>query len=296
MSFEKSNFGDLPIITVLNSTNGASMKLTLLGGSIYSYITSDGTERLFLSKSSKTDGSKSLRGGIPIVFPQFGPGRLKQHGFARGMNWTFDESSVKQDGDNVSFVVYFTNSPETMELFPFEFHLELFVTFNGHSFETKLKVDNTSQQDFRFQYLLHTYHLLPCDISETTIRGLDGLKNVDKLKSFGEMLSYFKGDLIIDTNHDAIYANESLPNKTISVLNKSEKEMFKVDIGLFNGEKEVPCDVVVWNPWVDGKKMSDFDNDGYKSMVCIEPGCVNRYETCCPKSSWTLTQKVTYNL
>ena len=34
--------------------------------------------------------------------------------------------------------------------------------------------------------------------------------------------------------------------------------------------------LVVWNPWVENaKKMSDFDDDGYKTMICVEPGYVS---------------------
>lgn len=32
---------------------------------------------------------------------------------------------------------------------------------------------------------------------------------------------------------------------------------------------------VVWNPWVEkAKEMADFDDDGYKEMICVEPGKV----------------------
>jgi glucose-6-phosphate 1-epimerase len=52
-------------------------------------------ERLFLSSKAILDGTKAIRGGIPIVFPCFGapqhPEHLKlaQHGFARTSLWTF---------------------------------------------------------------------------------------------------------------------------------------------------------------------------------------------------------------
>jgi glucose-6-phosphate 1-epimerase len=48
-----------------------------------------GVERLFLSSKAIVTGPKAIRGGIPIVFPQFGPEALPgykalpQHGFAR---------------------------------------------------------------------------------------------------------------------------------------------------------------------------------------------------------------------
>lgn len=51
------------------------------------------TERLFLSSKAFLDGSKPIRGGIPIAFPFFGPPsreedkKMGQHGYARGEEW-----------------------------------------------------------------------------------------------------------------------------------------------------------------------------------------------------------------
>ena len=36
---------------------------------------------------AKMDGSKPISGGIPHCFPQFGPGAIQQHGFARNETW-----------------------------------------------------------------------------------------------------------------------------------------------------------------------------------------------------------------
>ena len=61
-------------------------------------------ERLFLSSKALLDGSKPVRGGIPIVFPCFGAPthpdhlKLKQHGFARSEVWTWD--GVIADNDS----------------------------------------------------------------------------------------------------------------------------------------------------------------------------------------------------
>lgn len=40
-------------------------------------------------------------------------------------------------------------------------------------------------------------------------------------------------------------------------------------------------DVVVWNPWIEkAKGMGDFEpKDGYKQMLCIEPGSVSGWTT-----------------
>lgn len=47
---------------------GDSVEVLLYGASVYSWK-SGGKERLWLSSAAKMDGSKPVRGGIPVVFP-----------------------------------------------------------------------------------------------------------------------------------------------------------------------------------------------------------------------------------
>ena len=42
---------------------------------------------------AKMDGSKPISGGVPFCFPQFGPGEMQQHGFARNLEWEVAETS-----------------------------------------------------------------------------------------------------------------------------------------------------------------------------------------------------------
>jgi glucose-6-phosphate 1-epimerase len=57
-----------------------------------------GLERLFLSSMSALDGSRAIRGGVPVIFPQFAErGSGMRHGFARTANWRVLDSGV-QDG------------------------------------------------------------------------------------------------------------------------------------------------------------------------------------------------------
>lgn len=87
------------------SSQGASVELLLYGATITSWKAGSRTnpepkERLFLSSKAFLDGSKPVRGGIPVVFPCFGPpthpehSRLPQHGFARSESWEFDDVLV----------------------------------------------------------------------------------------------------------------------------------------------------------------------------------------------------------
>ena len=52
---------------VVLKTGDCSAKIHLFGATVVSWIC-NGRENLFMSSLSKLDGSKSIRGGIPIVF------------------------------------------------------------------------------------------------------------------------------------------------------------------------------------------------------------------------------------
>ena len=90
------------IVTI--STKSSSCKISSFGAHVLSWKCK-GEERLFLSKKAVMDGSKAIRGGIPLVFPQFGqPSKsLPSHGFARISMWDVLE---KKESDSKSTVVF----------------------------------------------------------------------------------------------------------------------------------------------------------------------------------------------
>jgi glucose-6-phosphate 1-epimerase len=70
----------------------------------FTYITADGIEVMGTRKDAKQrDDSKPYAGGAPHCFPQFGPGALPQHGFARGMKFIPEERAKKLSFDRMIF-------------------------------------------------------------------------------------------------------------------------------------------------------------------------------------------------
>src|SRR4051812_40962098 len=96
VSFQ-GNVGGLPSVQ-LTHADGSSAKVTLHGGHVVSWKDRLGVERLFMSKKAVFAPGKAIRGGIPIIFPQFGPGPLPGHGFARNTSWYCLESKELVDG------------------------------------------------------------------------------------------------------------------------------------------------------------------------------------------------------
>src|SRR3954463_8096737 len=74
----------------LRADDGATAEIHHHGAHVTSWRPSpDGDERLYLSGASEYGDGKAIRGGIPIIFPQFATeGPLPRHGFARTTAWS----------------------------------------------------------------------------------------------------------------------------------------------------------------------------------------------------------------
>ena len=71
---------------VLLNENGAKAVIRTYGCNAFTYVTADGIEVMGTrADAKKGNDEKPYPGGAPHCFPQFGPGAILQHGFARGM-------------------------------------------------------------------------------------------------------------------------------------------------------------------------------------------------------------------
>ena len=59
-------------IELKHGKGNSSLTVVPFGASVISWIV-DGQEKIFVSKKAVMDGTKAIRGGIPICFPNFGP-------------------------------------------------------------------------------------------------------------------------------------------------------------------------------------------------------------------------------
>jgi glucose-6-phosphate 1-epimerase len=152
--------------------SGDSVTINLYGATVTSWKTASGTEQLFLSTAAKLDGSKPIRGGIPLVFPVFGPppkdhttGKLPQHGFARNNFWEFlgkssSESMGRKSDDSVKLDFGLGSAmldDETRGKWTFDFGLVYSVTLGKGRLECQMHVQNKGVEAFEFQCLMHTY-------------------------------------------------------------------------------------------------------------------------------------------
>lgn len=249
----------------------------------------DGQERLFLSKKAHLDGSAAIRGGIPIVFPIFGPppssppeyAALKQHGFARTSVWKLEKVLLdNSDGVAVRFV-----SPPPPASFPHNIELHYVVTLAGHQLVSDLHVVNKSGESFKFQALLHSY-IRVADASRVEITGIEaGTTYKDKVLG-GKVEQTPLGPLLVDRELDRVY--QKVPSREVRIDDATEKGgAVKVRFRGFQ-------DTTIWNPGKEsGSKMGDMEDGGWDHFVCVEPGFVSEWKEIKPEEQWIGQQVLT---
>lgn len=268
------------ILTVGNS----SVSILKYGATVTSWK-KDAKEQLFLSEKAVLDGSKAVRGGIPLVFPVFGKAnegpcsQLPQHGFARNHAWEFLGKTTESP-----LTVQFGLGPENLsqqakDAWNYDFTLLYSVSLTDDGLTTRLEVENTDDKPFEFNVLFHTYFKID-DISKVSVEGLENADVNDKVS-----VSNYKGEQSITINQevDRVYANIKNNDVTIKSENKPQ---FTVTL-----QENLP-DVVVWNPWIQkAEGMGDFHpKDGYKNMICIEAGSVAKWNNIKPGEKWQASQ------
>lgn len=286
---------------VLHTTNGESSAEVYLHGCTLTSWKCHGEEKLFVSDSAIFNGVKAIRGGIPLVFPQFGKpegSALAQHGFARNSSWNFDGVDVSESEITASFSLIY--SEETLSLWPFKFKLSYKVEMSLGSLVTSLKIQNLDDQDILIQCLLHTYFRVP-NISSIAVKGFESIAFSNSLRN-GEMCAEEKSDVNFEREIDQIYRFQtSQASLEIHDVNNGRR-IVKTDISAHissssvsdGDKKEIDIDCVLWNPWIEkGSSMADLHPDGYKDFVCIEPGIVSRQIAVMKGKELTLAQKIT---
>lgn len=152
------------------------------------------------------------------------------------------------------------------------------------------------------QMLLHTYYRV-ADLSTFKVHGVQGMKYLDKVLDGGVSTHEEKTESVQITEEvDRVYLstpNELMASQVSPVRSIALTKKLKIRAPLAQGVEpqvqEVPCDAVVWNPWVEkSKKTGDLGDEEFHSFVCVEPGAVNPAApvTCEPGSRVTLSQDI----
>ena len=240
----------------------------------------DGNAVLWTSAESVFDTGRALRGGVPICWPWFGPGRsgdlTPAHGFARISEWTLDGRVDRGSAEVLTYVLDPEAAPDALPGEDWRLTYEVSV---GDELELTLTVANRGVTSFEYELALHTY-LRVGDVRRVSVKGLDGASYLDKVTGQRELQT---GDVTLTAETDRVYDRAGDIVVTDPVLGRR-----------LHISTEGAGSTIVWNPWVaKAAAMPDFGDDEWPGMLCIEGGNVlDHAVTLEPGASATLRYKV----
>ena len=133
------------------------------GGIITNWV-ADEKEILYFDEKRFIDKSKSIRGGIPILFPicgnldipssLFGKNYIKlmQHGFARDLEWEYSLNNEQN-----SLCLLLRDNEKTKLYYPYNFELEVKISLKINCLKFKISIQNNSNNDMPVNFGLHPY-------------------------------------------------------------------------------------------------------------------------------------------
>jgi len=255
----KMGKGGIPVIEIKNEQSRAA--ISLQGAHILSWVPAGEDEVIWLSDEAKFEPGKSVRGGVPICWPWFGPhvsnSDYPAHGFARTVLWQVTKTEAVSAGETqITFQLDTRQLDDAVKpMWPLPTIAEYRLTIS-ETITMELTTYNHSEQVMTIGQALHTYFKV-ADVSCTSVLGLDGKDYLDKTDGFTRKVQ--TGAVTISEEVDRVY----LDTPDDIVINDNKR---KIVI-----KKQGSQSTVVWNPWKDvADKMGDLGEDGYLRMLCVE--------------------------
>jgi len=269
---------------VVISTPAADASLYLQGAHLAEWTPRGQRPVLYLSPKSSFAFGKAIRGGVPIIFPWFGPRNDDKpgpaHGFGRTSEWTMEGAWLGEDGE-IEIALILADSDATHEYWGSAFGLR-FRAIIGPELEMELETTNRSNEPFTFEEALHTY-LAVGDVQKASVVGLENTVFIDKTDRF-KRKTQGTGPIRITKETDQVHL--SVQNAcTIS------DPVWERRIVI---EKSGSNSTVIWNPWSEKSQgMSDMPPDGWKQMLCVETAnAADNAMVLAPGATHKLTAKV----
>ena len=238
----------------LQSTSGSEATVLLYGGHVVSFRPAQGPELLYLSPTATTANRSAVRGGVPVIFPQFdrrGPlATVPRHGFARAR--PFEHVEGPQDAVRLRL----RDDDDSRRTFPYAFELTLQLSLTADALTLDMEVLNRDEHPWAFTGALHTY-LQVADVETALVVGLQGHLYEDKVRD-GATATGTTDPLQIRGEVDRIYAavqaiELQCPDRHVRI------------------EQHGFTDAVIWNPGPTlAAGLADLPDDGYREMLCIE--------------------------
>lgn len=254
--FANSKGDGLPLICV--DTPLCQALLTTNGGQLLSFTPKGGGELLWVSPNCNFSPGASLRGGIPLCLPWFGPhpadDTRPKHGIARTREWTLQSAQLDDSGVcHLKLALHH----KADELFEHDFSAELTLSL-GVTPTLHLTLTNTGHSDFDASWVMHTYFAIN-SLEASRVEGLDGREYADKVEG-GKYFTQ-SGPVTFNGEVDRVYEDIQLP-----VTLDDGQHRYRI-------EGDQCPSVVVWNIGAEaGSGIADIGPDNHRGYVCVERG------------------------
>jgi glucose-6-phosphate 1-epimerase len=253
--------GDGGLARARVSAARADAEVYLQGGHVTRWQPRGAAPVLFLSGRATYAPGKAIRGGVPLIFPWFGPHatdrRAPMHGFARSRPWRLATSGPGADGAAI-LELALQDDEATRAAWPSAFSLRYRVTV-GEILHLELEITNTSLAPFTFEAALHTY-LAVGDVEAVAITGLEDTPYIDKVDAMARK-RHGAGPVRLTGETDRVFLGTT---RRCVVTDPALGRRLSVD-------KAGSATTVVWNPWAArAAEIADLEPDGWRRMVCVE--------------------------
>ena len=239
----------------------ATLEASPHGGHVTDWTIPGTPPVLFLSPRSVFQRGRAIRGGVPLIFPWFGPkagdARAAQHGFARVREWQLEAAGVQSDGA-CSVAMSLTDDEATRAEWPHAFHAR-FAATAGRELRMMLEIRSADSRDFTFEAALHTYFAVS-DVRRIRVRGLENTAYLDKADG-GARKPGASAPLAFTGETDRVYLD------TAAACTIEDPGLNRRIVVAKSGSRST----VVWNPWeAKARVTADLGDDAWTGMVCIE--------------------------
>jgi glucose-6-phosphate 1-epimerase len=216
---------------------------------------------VFMSPNSVFAPGTAIRGGVPLIFPWFGPHRsakeAPQHGFARVAPWRLDSVEQGRSGE-LTMSLSLTSDATTSPFWPDAYRAVYTVTF-GRTLSLSLAVQNRAGKPIVFEEALHTYFAVS-DISQVAVTGLGGKTYIDKTDGM-QRKTQEAPRVTLAKETDSLYLNTS---GRCAIEDPQWRRRIAIDSSGANS-------TVVWNPWSEkAAAMRDLGDPAWRGMICVE--------------------------
>jgi glucose-6-phosphate 1-epimerase len=251
------------LVKAVITRDGMQGELFLQGATVTRWAPSGQRPVIFTSPKAIYAPGTAIRGGMPIIFPWFGPHRTNpkapQHGFVRAAPWQLDSVSADKRGE-VAMVLSRGQSETPSEVWPEPFRATFAVTF-GSTLSVSLSVRNLAAHPVTFEEALHTYFEVS-DVTGVAVSGLAGGTYIDKVDG-AKRKTEASNALKLTGETDRVYLSTG-PH--IAIEDPEWKRRIRI-------EKEGAASIIVWNLWEEkARAMRDMGDPAWRSFICVETG------------------------